>query len=438
MLVVHTSVKMWSMSFYESVQSNQVASSLIRPSWPEQGQEMNVTFKLVIDMLNRGQGSLAGRVARKAFSLVEETLRLEGPALMWNMLEIMHFIVTSRHLQLFQMLFTHLMALVDIQMPKNHPLPAILRALRVFIPSLPDLIPTSSNSLPNSSSSPPSLDEHEAKIVAESCLLSGAASYVIKQAWTLNAEILFNHFDHRLFQLYMRIHWDSCSIEPPIAIISASKQWLARIKSQQISTITAKASQTEGLIQITPIEEDKVFQRAFATPNNASPPRNYEVLRVASITALREHASSIFSEGVSSAGSTTTLLRILAVFVTAKIIEDWPATTEPSNTEINVTSRVSRGQAENVADAVRTSMSLDPGYNGLGASLDTVARIQSIVDLRAYSHIETDPRIIREMWLLEDALVACGEHRRASEVQQTAYRRLEKYIQDIPVSTLYS
>ena len=59
MLVVHTSVKMWSMSFYESVQSNRVASSLIRPSWPEQSQEMNVTFKLVIDMLNRGQGSLA-------------------------------------------------------------------------------------------------------------------------------------------------------------------------------------------------------------------------------------------------------------------------------------------------------------------------------------------------------------------------------------------
>ena len=138
-------------------------------------------------------------MARKVFPLVEETLRLEGPALVWNKLEIMHFMVTSRHLQLFQMLFAHLMALVDIQMPKNHPLPAMLRALRVFIASLPDLIPTSSNSLPISSSSPPSLDENEAKIVAESGLLSGAFSYLIKQAWTLNAEILFNHFDHRLF-----------------------------------------------------------------------------------------------------------------------------------------------------------------------------------------------------------------------------------------------
>ena len=438
MLMFLTSVRIWSMSFYEAVQSPDKVSAPVQQSWPEQSEEMNFTLKLVIDMLNRGHGSLAGRLARKAFLLVEEMLMLEGPALVWNLLEIMHHMVTLRQAQLFQMLLAHLIALVNGRMLKSHPLPAMLRALRRFLANLPDLMSTPGSSLPTPSFSSSSLDDDEAKTAAGPSLFSGALSSMLERAWTLNAEILFDHFDQRLFQLYFRIHWDSCSIRPPAAIIGAADQWLTHIRSQQISSATAEAHHAEGFFQIPPFEEDKMLQRLFATPKDASLPRKYELLRVGSIAALREHANSILSKGAGFAGDTTILLRILAGLVTAKVLEEWPAITDLSGTAISVTSSVSRVQAGNAACVVRTLMDLDAeyGYDGLGATLDAVERNRSIVALQEYALAETDPRVIRELWLLEDALVAAGEYGKALEVKQTAYRRSEKHVQDIPVNSV--
>ena len=435
MLKFLTSVRIWSVSFYESVQSNDEASASIRQSWPEQSQEINFTFKLVIDMLNRGHGSLAGRVVRKAFLLVEEILMLEGPALLWNMLEMFHFMVMLSHFQLFQLLLAHLMALVDGRMPKYHPLPGILRTLRVFAASLPNQMSASSDSLLTPSPSPSLPDGNETATTAGSWLFSGALSSMIERAWTLNAEILFDHFDHRLFQLYSRIHWDSCSIEPPTAIIGAAKQWLTQVTSQQSSSSSARANQTEGFFQITPLGEDRMLQRLFATPLNISPPRNYELLRMSSITALQDHANSILSKGGGFAGDTTRLLRILAGLTTAKVLEGRPVITDLSNAGIDVASKISRVHAGNVACAVRTSMDLNAEYDGLEAPVDTLEQVRSIVVLQEYATTETDPRVIRDMWLLEDALIAAGEHQEASEVRRTAYRRLEQYIQDVPLNS---
>ncbi|KAK5738749.1 hypothetical protein LTS12_025492 [Elasticomyces elasticus] len=70
-------------------------------------------------------------------------------------------------------------------------------------------------------------------------------------------------------------------------------------------------------------------------------------------------------------------------------------------------------------------MDLNAEYDRFGAALDTVGRMRSVVALREDANAETDPRLIREMWLLADALVAAGEHRKAFDVRQTVYRRLE-------------
>ena len=425
------SVQTWSMSFYESVKSDDGAPALIWHFPPELNQEMNFTFKLVINVLNRGHGSLAGRLARKAFLLMEEMLMLDGPALVWNMLEIMHYMVMSSHLQLLQLLLAHLMILVDGRMPKTHPLLAMLRALQVFVPSLQASMSGHSNTLLTSSPSTPSFSGDEATAADGSRHFSSAFLFLTERAWTLNAEILFDHFNDRLFQLYSSIHWDSCSIEPPPAIIDAAKQWLGHITSQNITT--ASSDQTEGFHQITLFEEDMMLQNLLAPPMNTSPPRNYETLRVSSIGVLRDHAESILRRGAGSAGDTTTLLRILAGLITAKILGEWPATSNLLVTRISVRSRISRGQAANVACAIRTSMDLNVEYDGLEAPGDTVGRMRSIVALREYASPEADPRVIQEMWRLEDALVGAGELQKAFDVKQTAYRRLEEYVQDIPV-----
>ncbi len=431
MLMFLTSVQIWSMSFYESVQTKNGASASVWQPGPEQSQQVNRTFKLVIDMLNRGHGSLAGRLARKAFLLVEEMLMLDGPALVWNMLEIMYHMVIWSHLQLFRLLLAHLMALVDCRMPKTHPLLSMLRALRALVRSLPTSTPTPSSTFLTSPAWPRSSDRNEPRTATDSWLFSGIFLSMIERAWTLNAEILFNRFDDRLFQLYSGIYWDSCSIKPPTAIIGAAKQWLGHITLPQISSITAKAVQTEGFVQNMPFAKDRMLQRLSETPENAWPPRNYEDLRVSCVRALRDHANSILGRDVIYAGDTTVLLHILAGLVTAKFLEERPASTDLPNIGRDARSRISRGQ---LACAVKTSIDLDAEYDGLEALSDTVGRMRALVALREYAHAETDPRVIRDLWLLEDALVAAGEHRKAFDVKQTAYRRLEEYIQDISVN----
>ena len=129
---------------------------------------------------------------------------------------------------------------------------------------------------------------------------------------------------------------------------------------------------------------------------------------------LQDYAKSILEQDTASAGNNTVLLRILAGLVTAKVLGEWPASPELLDSGISVTSRISRGQAENVACAVRASIDLNAEYDGLEASFDTVGRMRSMVALREYASAETDPRVIREMWLLEDALAAVGEHQKCT------------------------
>jgi len=279
MLMFLSSVRICSVAFFESIQSRDgfLASLHQQPPtdqpWPEHSDEVSFTFKLVIDLLDRGHGNLAGRMARKAFLLVEDMLTLDGPALVWNLLEMMHHMVTLRHAQLFQMLLAHLIALTDSWMPKSHPISAMLRGLRGFVASLTSVVTTPGRSSTTSSSSPsPSTGGDGTTTTAGPWLLSRPLSSLIERAWTLNAEILFDHFDARLFPLYCHIHWRSCSIAPPAAIVGTARQWFSQVEAQQTSRAAAEAHCAEGLFDITPVE-DKMLQRLLTPRMDASPPR---------------------------------------------------------------------------------------------------------------------------------------------------------------------
>lgn len=399
---------------------------------------MNFMFKLVINMLNRGHGSLAGRLARKAFLLVEEALMLDGPALVWNLLEILHYMVETKHLQLFRMLLAHLTALIDGRLPTSHPLSSMLRTLRATIANTAKSnllcdIPSS----PSTSPSPQSDDSGEEKAIARMSASSDALSSMMERAWTLNAEILFNRFDHRLFQLYFRIHWDSCSLEPPRAIFDATNQWLDAITSQRISENVTQVDQAVDFFPIAPLEKDRMIQRIFATPSDVSLPENYELLQSSTFEALRNHAESLLNENVAFTGHNTMLMRVLASLVTTKVLEEWSNLTSSTPSATDIPWKVPRGYASNVACALRTLIELDAksGHNQLETSEDNINRIRSIAALQEYAHDSTHPRVIQELWLLERALIAAGEYDEASEVNQTAYRRLEKHVQNIPVDS---
>ncbi|KAF2492633.1 hypothetical protein BU16DRAFT_465981 [Lophium mytilinum] len=390
MLMFLASVRTCSVAFFESPQGRgRFLTSLRQPPptdqpWPEETKEVSFTFKLVVDLLDRGHGDLAGRMARKAFLLVEDMLMLEGPALVWNLLEIMHHMVKMHHAQLFQMLLAHLIALVAGRVPKTHPLQAMLCGLRGLVPSLKS------------------------------------------RAWNLNAEILFDNFDPRLFQLYCCIHWDACSISPPAAIFGAADQWFSHNETKEASRTDWRAH-----------HEERMLQRLLAPRMDASPPQDFKMLRANSIAALREHGCSILHKGIGFAGDTTTSLRTLAGLVTAKVLDESPALVGRPGPASSATMRVLHVQAESLACAIRTllDLSIEHGGEGVGATLDAVERIRSIVALREYARGEIDPQVVWEMWLLKDALVAAGRYPEAQDVGLIAFQRLEKYIQDVPINS---
>lgn len=160
--------------------------------------------------------------------MVESILTMEGPVLVWNLLEMMHHMLVMHHAQLFKMLLAYLIALVGGRFPRTHPLSVMLFALRDLVASLSSAgaTPESDSANSSASASPTSSPTNDRSLVsAESTQLSRTLTSLIERGWILNAEILFNHFDLRFFHLYCRVHCASCSIPPPTAIFQGIDQW---------------------------------------------------------------------------------------------------------------------------------------------------------------------------------------------------------------------
>ncbi|CAM1504943.1 Fc.00g025340.m01.CDS01 [Cosmosporella sp. VM-42] len=171
---------------------------------------------------------------------------------------------------------------------------------------------------------------------------------------------------------------------------------------------------------------------------DASPPRDYEMLHASSIAALQECGNSIRSNGPSFDGDTTVLLSILAGLTTARVLELSPTFVEELAAENSLMKTVPRIHAGNIACAIKTLLDLNSRRvgNGIRISLEVLEQARAIVALREYAESETNPQVMREMWLLQNALVAVGEYEEAQEVERDAFRRMESYIRDIPANSV--
>lgn len=84
LLTLITTVRLYGVAFFQSAQSRNGSLASFQhsppkdPAWQEKSKDISVTFKLAIDLLNRGHSKLAGRMARKAFLLSESILALES------------------------------------------------------------------------------------------------------------------------------------------------------------------------------------------------------------------------------------------------------------------------------------------------------------------------------------------------------------------------
>lgn len=449
MLMILTNVRLWSVSFFETLQPNR--SDGDNPQQiPTESQlrqfktkEANFAFKLVIDLLDRGHGLLAGRMARKAFLLAEGMLTLEGPALVWNLLELMHYMVTG-HEQLFQILLGHLMALAREAMPGTHPFISMLRGLQRLATSLRRI---GSASGPSQFSSSDSSAGNSHSSLIDPRLQSTNLSALLKRAWIINAEMLLHNFDPRLFPLYFRIlypTWDTCSIPAPARLIGAAKQWFCLLEAEHLLN-NAAGGLTVGhhaikLLAYTLPKEDKMLE-SLLTPLSKGladdSTQIYEFLRGSSITAVQDGRHSVSDKKQKLDIDSTISLRMLAVLATAKVLESTCLAGELSEAAEPTMTDVPTVDPAPVASAIRTLIGLaeEGGADSL-SSTNNVERMRAVVTLRGYGEGETDPQVVRDMWLLQDALTAAGRHEEAQEVERDAYRRMEKYIEDIPVDSV--
>jgi hypothetical protein len=320
-------------------------------------------------------------------------------------------------------------------MTPAHPLRVMLRSLRELVASLTRAESTLNSFPPPSSASSSSSSSVLSSLPSSDVTITtGTLPFLLQQAWILNAEALFTRFDPRLFHLYFSILWESCSISPPLTIIDATQGWFGKIEAQQALPARTAALHFKDLASLV---DAKLSMRFPAPRVDASPPRDYEMLRANSIAVLEKQWNATFSTGAGLNNDTALLLPILAGLSTAKILDGSPAVTEQSNIAASVTTKVPRFDAGNVACMIRAVIDLTDKQSGgdVGASLNTVERIRAIVALCGYAEGETHPQVVRDMWLLQDALVAAGEHKEAEEVERDAFRRIERYIHDIPIAS---
>ena len=90
MIQLMHNVNHWSTEYFKSEETQALLACRPEDVPPiyckvmEQRKLMGFSFRLVVSLLNRGEGVMAGRVARKAFVLAEETLLdLQPPTLFW-------------------------------------------------------------------------------------------------------------------------------------------------------------------------------------------------------------------------------------------------------------------------------------------------------------------------------------------------------------------
>ncbi|ORX94422.1 hypothetical protein BCR34DRAFT_608269 [Clohesyomyces aquaticus] len=388
-------VRIWSLAFFESAHCREEFMDIPPlPAIKERASNIkrfSFALKLAMDLLDRGHGILAGRMVRKGFLLAEQILVLDGPALMWNLLEIMHHMMTQGHMQLFHTLLAHFSALADGHMAENHPLRAFLRGLRAFVGTMAAIDPWN----------------HPKSLVP-----------LLERVWILNAEILFAHFDIRLFQFYCHVLWESCSIGPPASIV------FQRMEIQHVITV-AETMVCETDFPTTPKEADWKIQPDLTPRVDASPPRDLEMIRMSSIAKLRQYGKVLVNQGASYRGDTAVLLPLLASLTTVLRLENFPGPLQ------------SRMDAGRLACMISALVDLDIKQAGgsLGALLNSVEQLRALVDLRVHCDGEEDPHVVRDMWLLQEALMVAGEHNEAQEVQRKAYLRIEKCVADIPVDS---
>lgn len=436
-LATLASVSAWSTAYFEGM----ACSTITRPR-PTIVVDFVFALKMVNNLLDRGEGQLAGRVTRKAFLMLESSLTLDNPALIWNVLEAMYQMTTLRQYTLCRMLLFHLSALVDRQMTSSHPFATMLHALRELLVD-GDIADGESQVV-----SPPSIEmiSPSATTPATSSLVSNDSpplspfQSLLGQAWAFNVDIIFKNLDMDFFGLYCNIDWDSCALDLSARELSAARDWFVQVEArrefdlameafQEPITMNGLGSNDGGALEDLPPGSEQ--QLSFSLP------ADFATLRTNSITALTRIWKTFLDDPASLGSDGTSMIRVLASLVSAESLP-WPILPIETNMAASLSPQLTKLYAGHIAGAMRTLLDLRLGAgieqenNMTGDSI--VDSVAVIIMLNEIAYGSTDPRVVRELWSLQEAFSMNGEYERAEQAQHDALRRIEEYVSGIPLS----
>ncbi|KAJ4327180.1 hypothetical protein N0V84_002442 [Fusarium piperis] len=393
------SIQNWTSSFFESLEDHGYPSSPSLPNSPTDmasakrydPESLSFSFRVIVELLKRGKGVLAGRLTRKAFLQIEAMLQVEGPLFIWNILEILYYMALYEQTQLLGILLLHLTNLARDRFEPGHPLMHMLRGLRLLLKGW------------HQDSLPPQ-------------------AAVLQQAWSLNANMMFNHFDARLLVLYYRLVWDSEMVRLPQDRLEDADRWFALVENK----VPMGYASAEDMI--TSIHPDLLASDGYGR----EPPKEYEMLKHTSVSAIQHRSTMAFPE-------TKIKIRILSGILKCRVLEkkntltplsDIEADPEPSTPDPHPP-QLSRFHARIIAYVMKVLVDIDleMGFD-LAIATD---RMRSIVAMREYGQSRIGPQTIHELWQLEDLLRQQGHEEEAAQIRQDTCKRLEEYVDDVPV-----
>ncbi|KAF4957174.1 hypothetical protein FGADI_3239 [Fusarium gaditjirri] len=374
-----TSIHDWSISFFESLRANGLRLQDAHPS--QQTDKINrydpeglsFAFRTIVELIQRGKGILAGRLTRKAFLDIEDMLHVEAPLFIWNVLEIMYHMVRLGQTQLLGMLLMQLVELASNIHEMHHPVIKMLKSLQKAV----------------------HLWEKHATL---------EKMQLLEQAWALNAAIICRNYDSRLLVMYYRLVWESSCIKLGEDQLDGLDKWFSAVKSKIP-------------------HEDSYFQQAIlytnpTTAEESAPPKDYDVTKVLCMSAIQHRCTMTFGE---SNMASLVRLGLLKSRVLDEIDE------QPSD---EIPQSHTRFQARVMAYLIKVLMDVD---RELGLDADVVDRMRNKIALREFGYSSTSPQVIHDMWQLEAFLQKDGHVAEAAKIRRETYRRLEEYVDQVPV-----
>lgn len=374
--------------FFDSIPNSDLGLAILWSGFntpaPPSRHGVNATFNLAFDLLDRNHGDLAGKMVRRGFLLLDNVLSLEGPALIWNLLGIMHCMIIRRNYHVFHMLLRYISGLAQQNLPDTHPATEVLRSLSMTLNA--ELATTNaepySSTARKLSADNSSLDDRD-----RSRLAAGYQNiaHIIKQAWILNAELVFSRFDPRLFPLYFGLNMHGSSMQTTSALFAPVLRWFN--DDDSLKRLEVAANSHRAMLPT---------DRHNETLHPTQLLQDFDAIQADSIASLNQRSTDLLSEAVYHSQDTARSLQTVAALVTSKLIEMWP----PEALQDSDRGKISPRQADHVACVMKA---LAPSRescrrHGWAARHRVVEQRQCIVKLLEYAYGEVDPEVTGELW----------------------------------------